>query len=276
MHISLVIDEAGDASLDGYFEGKGQVKELCKRLQKKLATTCHVVVCGTGLTGMEFSSKFRMIPWTRADLAQVLNSFQLFPQREVDDAIAAIFQQPTLRALSTNARSARHLVATISDFRAWLHSVCWVELMSDFAPALVTDTVTNYIGQNGLRNLSDSNRRRVAASLFYVIEKARTEPLAKGPLLTGLSFYLLPIARALLDLNVERLCGEEKPAEGIDHQSVLVTPAIVVVLCFMLGANARVLTTSGCFARVATSSCFEISRFSNRLASSALDFETRG
>jgi hypothetical protein len=76
VHLCLILDEAGDAGLKGYFEDKASLSALCTAAQAKFESV-HVVVAGTNLTGQALSSSsdvylFRMPPWQAADLARLV------------------------------------------------------------------------------------------------------------------------------------------------------------------------------------------------------------
>lgn len=112
MHVCIIIDEAGAAGVNGWFEDKARLRALCAAV-KTLATSVAVVVSGTGLTGTSVSSSddayfFRMKQWQPEDVAMILENYKgslnLVQGMETTKTVAdAIFANPKLGALASRS-----------------------------------------------------------------------------------------------------------------------------------------------------------------------------
>jgi hypothetical protein len=161
MHLCLLVDEAGDASLEGYFEDKDNLSALCSAAKERLVKSVHVVVAGTNLTGASLSSSedayfFRMPPWQAADLVTILErkagAFNLEDFETVQDIARAISDEPVLDALSTNARSATFLLDAIAH-ASNSPRYSWNTMLRVLVPALVDQVVQAYLTSNRIRTL---------------------------------------------------------------------------------------------------------------------------
>jgi hypothetical protein len=242
MHVSIVIDEAGDRMLGGFFESKENVSNLLK-LMEDLATSVRLVICGTGLTTMHIDSdtdacKFRMQPWGRQDFDTILADRFKFDEATRKGVIGAITEQPSLNALATNGRSAFYLFWTISSLRSIFGApISRSTLRGSVVSEIVGAVVRRYIGENRIHNLSDGERRRVAAWVLRALRTATTESKPEVPTFSGLTEIEKVVAMALIDLNVDYSGKEAKIIRG-GLSSVLATPAISLLLCLLLGVPA--------------------------------------
>jgi hypothetical protein len=257
MHVSLVLDEAGAPELQQFFEEKENIASVLLRL-RDLGTTVWLVVSGTSLTAESFCSqdevvKFRMKEWDSGDLEQILAAQNFkdesgnkdkFPAEQVSPAVAAVLAQPTLNALSSNARSAAFLTRCLYTYNKGLPPPdSWIVRLSDLTPTIVSNVVTNYIRHNGLGELSLEARRRVAASVLHAVYSARSSGKKEMPKFLGLETYKeVGCAEGLIDSNIENEGSQWKFARPERKSAVLITPALVVVVCSLLGAQARVLS----------------------------------
>jgi hypothetical protein len=252
MHVCVVVDEAGDATLDGYFEDRPALVQLCSTLQRRLARSVLLVVAGTNLTGTSLSSHkdayfFRMKPWEGKDLAELLNKrapdFKLEGGVETVAHVAdAIYAEPVLGGLTTNARSAVFLLDAIADISEYQRA-SWRTLLSGSAPTLVRQVVHEYVHSNRIQSLEKKHRRRLAAWVLYELShlKGGSTDL---PVFTALaSDGEKVVAMSLLQFNVERsgesLALVENREKGY---SATVTPAIAIVLFAMLGVPAEIMS----------------------------------
>jgi hypothetical protein len=248
MHVSIVIDEAGDSSLGGFFESKANIEDLLT-LMKDLATSVRLVVSGTGLKTTNLDSdkdacKFRMQPWGTGDLDIILRDRFAFDEATRKNVIGAIMEQPTLNALSTNGRSAFYLLTAISSLRTVLSVLgSWRLLLASVVSDIVGAVVRQYIGENGLNDLSDRRRRRVAAWVLRAVRTARVEQKAKEPDFAGLTDKEKTVAMSLIALNVDFSDSGADFARDELRSAVLVTPAISLVLCLLLGLPATIFST---------------------------------
>jgi hypothetical protein len=264
MHLSVIVDEAGAPELNGFFEDRENIDNFIEQLGH-LADSVFLVLCGTGVTGAMYSSKtecpkYRMRPWPSDDLESVLvkvctlkrptTGRVLFSRKHVEDVVAAIGKQLTLNALSTNARCATFLLEAI-----WYLSVAaplpdskkaWLVRLSGLTQDILSRVIVQYKHANGLSLLkTDGQLRRVAASVFHAVAAAQANPtVADLPEFYGLfGDSELACAWSLIENNVEeRVRADSTFADPTFPSAVLVTPAIVLILCSMLGVPAQILS----------------------------------
>jgi hypothetical protein len=250
MHVSIVIDEAGDGSLGGFFEKKENISTLLN-LVDRLATSVRLVICGTGLETTNLDSgkdacKFRMLPWGAGDLDAILRTDRFaFDEATRKSVIGAIGEQPTLNALSTNGRSAYFLLSAIRGLRTVFNaSKPWRLLLASVVSDIVGTVVRRYMGENGLSKLKEEReRRRVAAWVLRAVRTARTESKPKVPSFSGLTVEEKAVAMSLIDLNIDYSKEQVRYARDTARSAVLVTPAISIVLCILLGVPATIFST---------------------------------
>lgn len=254
MHLCVVVDEAGDASMNGYFEDRATLIQLCAALERRLARSVLLVVAGTNLTGTTLASHkdayfFRMQPWKGNDLMELLekraSDFKLEVGVEtVADVAGAIYSEPVLGGLTTNARSAYFLlnaIAYISEYQR----TSWTAFLSASAPTLVGEVVHQYLHSNRIKSLEKEHRRRVAAWVLYELSHLKAGS-ADLPAFTGLTAEGERIAAmSLLHFNVER-SGSGNDLSLVENRekgySATVTPAIAIVLFTMLGVSAEIMS----------------------------------
>jgi uncharacterized protein YlbG (UPF0298 family) len=247
MHVSLVVDEVGASVLEHHFEKEANLTGLVTAL-KALSDNVRLVVCGTGLTAGECASerfpyKFRMTGWGEEDLAETIGRFS-FEESERQSVIDAILSLPTLEALSTNGRSAFFLFKTIDDLKGGVlaSSGSWRDKLCDWTPTLISTVASRYIQGNGLLSLAEDNRRLVAASIFHCVAECRRSRLAQWPKFAGLDDDLSAMALALVELNVDKKGTGLRFIRQNEKCAILVTPAITVLLFFMLQVPVNVLS----------------------------------
>jgi hypothetical protein len=249
MHVSIVIDEAGDGNLGDFFEKNENISRLLKLIDG-LASSVRLVICGTGLTTKNLDSgkdacKFRMQPWGAGDLDAILRTDRFaFDEATRKSVIGAIGEQPTLNALSTNGRSAYYLLSAIRGLRTVLTaSKPWRLLLASVLSDIVGTVVRRYIAENRLNDLRERERRRVAAWVLRAVRKARTESTPKVPSFSGLTDAEKAVAMSLIDLNVDYSDAVVRYAPNTPRSAVLVAPAISIVLCILLGVPATFFST---------------------------------
>jgi hypothetical protein len=155
MHVCVILDEAGNSDLQGWFEHKENLTLLHEQIQKNLAESVMLVVAGTGVTGTYLDSqsdayKFRMRPWGSADVVKYLlregeDQLDLNGRETVQEVVDAIFDQPKLRALVTNARSTHYMIEAIRFLSAKYARDCWALHLDRIAVAVVTRVMHQYM-----------------------------------------------------------------------------------------------------------------------------------
>jgi hypothetical protein len=255
MHVSVVLDEAGSPALNGYFEKSFVLSHLVTMLQQ-YARSISVIVTGTGVTATTFSSqsecyKFRLTSWKREDLLLVMKKKQhdgAFPGIEakyLENMNKAIYRLRTLAGLTTNARAASFLLDYIGESGGGLdkpESVNeWVIRFTEINQALVNYVVNKYVQNNGISNLRTKiERRRVAASVLHFLYNFKKNPNGGMPTFVGLyDDAAKACAPALLDFDIERITK----LGMIEYEGtpVRMTPALVIVVCAMLGVQTEIL-----------------------------------
>jgi hypothetical protein len=249
MHVCLVFDEAGAGALNGFFLKRPEVDALLDVAKKKIATSVMVVVVGTGTLGAAHDSTkeayfFRMLPWKLADLEAVIKYRNLtLGVGESERTVAnAVFCQPALAALSSNARSASFLVDCIED-TCRMARVSWNDHISHIAPELISRVVSMYSRENGIEGLDRPRgamqKSRVAAWMFGALSLLEKDS-ARLPELDGLNLKERAVALSLLQFNVE-LRNQRIAVSSNESYSVSVTPAIAVILYSLVGISTNVL-----------------------------------
>jgi hypothetical protein len=249
MHVCLVFDEAGAGALNGFFLNRPEVDALLDVAKKKIATSVMVVVVGTGTLGVAHDSTkeayfFRMLPWKLADLEAVIKYRNLtLGVGESERTVAnAVFCQPALAALSSNARSASFLVDCIED-TCRMARISWNDHISHIAPDLISRVVSMYSRENGIEGLDKPagamQKLRVAAWLFGALSLLEMDS-AQLPELDGLNLKERAVALSLLQFNVE-LRNQRIAVSRDERYCVSVTPAIAVILYSLVGISTNVL-----------------------------------
>jgi hypothetical protein len=241
MHLSIVIDEA-----TSLFEDKADVLKLYNLL-KDVAKSIRLIISGTGMTAVNYLSqteviKYRMKPWENNDIAAV----RTIHFKEIKDCVMEFsINQKILNSLATNARSAWFLLAelckvsinheklgeTDEEIKKDLR-VCSQVIVS----SILNSVAIQYIRGNGLAKLSPFQRRRVAASVFTVVEQATQEA---GPTIPDFECHSLvrgerKVAMSLVDSNVEYKDFILQYADE-SKKSVSVSLAVVIILFKILG-----------------------------------------
>jgi hypothetical protein len=264
MHVTFVLDEAGSSALDDYFEKKETIKRLYAAL-KPFAASIRLIVCGTGLTGENVCSqsdvfKIRMKEWDQADIMIVARKLSwdqpTGPEqdREIAHVVASIFEYSVLRALTTNSRSAWFLLEAVNERFQLQNSVqsTWQDFLHENTGYLVSRVVDKYVDMNGLRELSATERRRVAALVFHMVEQSRLNARVMeapgpgdkwyAPTFEGLAGAYRDYASSCISFNVNyKSTGNQLwPGQTV---SVSLSPALTIVLFSLLGGSASVLAT---------------------------------
>ena len=241
MHVCIIIDEAGDLDIKLWFESLAMLSRLCHEAEK-MADSVAVVVSGTGLTGQNLSSVddayvFRLKPWRAIDFVKVLERkpFWLSKGEETTRTVAnVIYANPKLRALATNARSAYFLVDAIANMISNYTQRVWGLNLDAWIPTLVKQVVDSYISSNGIKDITAQQRRRVAASIFLVLQNVKWGHVAPPPTFVALEGKEIAVAESLVQYNVEHGKDKLKLLEN-ENFAVTVTPAIAMVLYSMAG-----------------------------------------
>jgi hypothetical protein len=206
-----------------------------------------------------------MKQWTTRDFLQVVRrknwdlnrSFQGIHDFSAE-VVAAIYRHSILSALTTNARTVQFLVDAVEQKLMTLNTARehWQNFLWENTAELVASVVDRYIGQSGLRKLLPKEKRRVAAWVLSIIELSRSHgrppktqvPLSRGTL--NPPFWIAvqhqPVLWGLMDVNIEyseqlgrQTCNFDRESEN----SVLLSPALAIVLFSLLGGTASVVTS---------------------------------
>jgi hypothetical protein len=253
MHVSVIIDEAGSPALQGTFENLQNVSKLVAKLVR-IASSLLVIITGTGVDATVFSSeetcnKVRLTAWTKTDLYKVMEKKGLaFEKDTLQNMADAIKLQPTLDALSTNARSASYLLDFVKQMGGGLDvpkTVSeWVLRFDGMKQTFVSYVVDQYAKNNSIKRLeTQEKRRRVAASVLHFLSAYMKNHLEKPPFIGLEDLDEKVCAPALIDLNIESTStGEVKYARAGTNVPVIMTPALVIVVCAMLGVKTELLS----------------------------------
>jgi hypothetical protein len=254
MHVSIVLDEAGSGRLKDYFESSTCIDNTVIALQS-MAESVRLVVSGTGLSGADLSSKeyakCRMSQWSVDKVLSTLIAKFNFAVADAKMVVAAMTRHPTLKALLTNGRTAYLLLTTLSQIVDLTRTsgpgsllVSWLRWLNERTPALIAGVVAEYAKVNGLKNLSDISRTRVAAWVFWVLEKTSTndERLIQPPDFSALIRKEAAAALGLIEQNFEDVGDGFVFVDGDRRRSITVTPAVAVVLFLLSGVESEVLS----------------------------------
>jgi hypothetical protein len=266
MHVSLVLDEAGSASVRGHFERKQNVLDFYKEMTE-LGTSFWLVVCGTGVFGTELASgsdcrKIRMKQWSQVEfliIARAKWAWVTDQPKFADETVEAIYRHSVLSALATNARCANFLIRAITEriYKINFARKNWQNFLWECTGELVNEVVGHYVRNHGLKNLKSEQRRRIAAWVLFVVEESRK--LGRGPeVLAPLQIlpeqmdpepviqkYWMPVVWGLMDVNI-LYSGDDGHVRATfdrpDENSVVLSPALVIVLFALLGGQAAIVT----------------------------------
>lgn len=252
MHVCMVFDEASAHGLCRFFDDATGTAPLLQALSEHLAESVTMVVVGTGLLGESFDSKkevyfFRMTQWGLGDLRKVLDraamnvELVLKAGESVETLTEAIHSHPLLAALATIGRPAYFLVKTIASLsrRFAARKEPWHITLGLWLPSLVDEIVGEYMGSNGIKDLAESERCRVAAWIFWCLASTRGENL---PEFDGLGVKERNTATLLVQLNVQWV-GKKIKLLPNENFPVTVSPAISIILFSMLGVTARMMSS---------------------------------
>jgi hypothetical protein len=251
MNVAVVLDEAGSEDLHKFFEDKDKIYSIYRLFGQIVHPEFkfRLIVCGTGLTAQDLSSGkdvglIRLGSWSQEDLADVAKA--KFPDLD-REAIEAIYRQPILCSLTTNARSAWFLLKAVSndiflEKKAIKYSVRdgWDKRLEVGLASIVDYVVDNYTGMNGINDLDPRGRRLVVAWVFYAVEQAKIrsgeeEPFV--PTFENLDPGYVRIANAMIHLNVENRSGKVQRIDG-DQPSIFLSAALTIILLRVLNAPA--------------------------------------
>jgi hypothetical protein len=266
MHVCLVFDEAGSSELHGFFHDRQALDRLVDAAVDRIATSVMVVVAGTGHglgtahDATDEATVFRMPQWGRRDLEVLLEQQQQQQQQQqrplalqdggmsaVKAVVDAVWAEPALAALATNARSAAFLAESLEEAAAAAASLAgsaWIDHFRALAPDLLAKVVAKYANENGLHTLDRKHialygKLRVAAWICVTIS-ALNKGSVRPPEFDGLSLDERDVAVSLLQFNVENRRGALQLVENC-ARSASVTPAIAVILYSLAGTPANVL-----------------------------------
>ena len=252
MHATLVLDEI---QIDNDFFDRAGDKRLIDFFDSQLKHFAHgvrLVACGTGLTGENLQSdtecfKIHLHRWTRKDVANVLPSL-LKPDENPNHILNAIFNQPVLEALTTNARAAGFLLEEIVNFKKrlandYIEQDELIVRLNDAMPFIFSVVVSRYVEMNGIQSLKAEGRRCVAATVLGAVENARTSDKLNPPNLEGLNTKEKSVAWSLLDHNIEYSSTKSPQLVRKNERPITVSSAVAVVLFSMLETSARIFTT---------------------------------
>ena len=251
MHLCVIIDEAGYPKTKSWFEDGQMLSELCTQTQE-LATSVAVVISGTGLTGHSLSSSddafvFRMKPWDAADLTMLLEKkklrlrLPLAKEETAADVATAIFANPRLRALATNARMAFFLVQDIIRLGPTRMLQSWESELYEWTPALALTVISDYIRSTPINRLTPIARRRVAASIFRALLESKRNG-CQLPTFLGIEGLEITTAESLIQYNVESVGGKSHSLVPGETYAITITPPIAAVLYAMAGLGTAWMT----------------------------------
>jgi hypothetical protein len=252
MHVCMVFDEASAHGLRRFFDDPTGTAPLLQALSEHLAESVTMVVVGTGLLGESFDSKkevyfFRMTQWGLGDLRKILDraavneELELKAGESVETLMEAIQSHPLLAALATIGRPAYFLVNTIASLsrRLAARKEPWHITLGQWMPSLVDEIVGEYMGSNGIKDLAESERCRVASWVFWCLASTRGANL---PEFDGLGVKERNTATLLVQFNVQWV-GKKLLLLLNEDFPVTVSPAISIILFSMLGVSARMMSS---------------------------------
>ena len=254
MHVTIVLDKIQKG--DYFDDGNAALLTFLSSQMAGFADSVRLVACGSGLWSDIFGSNvgcymIHLRPWTSEDVAVVLANRVQSKNISPATILNAIVQQPILSALTSNARTAGFLVEEIVTYRARLpggENVKQSTILTrwnDAAPFLLDTVVSRFTETNDLQSLNGVGRRRAAAFVLGAVEDARkrTNSKLEPPDLKGLNAKEEWVAWSLIDHNVEYSgLNEARALVRSDQRSILISPAIMIVLYSMLNTPARIFT----------------------------------
>jgi hypothetical protein len=165
MHISLVLDGAGLASVKGFFESVWKVCGFYSTMREHLASSFRLIVCGTAVHTRTFGGRdlknIRMKPWSRYVCMTFADKIWCTGKGHIssfsNDMVEAICQHPILSTFTYNARCAYSLMAAVAkriNTRGYTMEN-WETILWECTGELVQEVVDHYItASNGLNALS--------------------------------------------------------------------------------------------------------------------------
>jgi hypothetical protein len=245
MGVCVVIDEAGDGALRGFFEDRDHLGAVIDGV-RGFAEDVLLVVSGTGITGGIFLSKvdafkFTLSQWGEEEFLSVIQSDKYVLVGDRLLIAKAIFAHPTLNGLTTHARAAGFLVDSVVRMSAGMRlPVSWWQRLKDWAPAIIDTVVSRFIAAHAIQSLSAPAQLRVAAWVFGVLDLT-TRGSVVFPRFDGLVLKERLVASSLLFQNVAR---EQKEFVWVDGDAdafpASVSPAVSIVLFSIAGVHTRV------------------------------------
>lgn len=112
-------------------------------------------------------------------------------------------------------------------------------MLRAWTPALVDRVVQDYLTSNRIRTLRKGSRRRIAAWVFYALDRAKVG-VTRLPEIPALDASDTSIAMSLLHSNVEFSNGTTSLVDNTSY-AITVTPAIAIILFTMLGVPSTVM-----------------------------------
>lgn len=235
-----------------FYENYTNVKNLYNVLSREIATSVRLIVSGTGLTAERLNSeaevrKYRLLPWTYNDLDAVI-------EKRFKDLTKTVLQfmknEPILFALISNARSAWFLLEELKsldiEYRRYTAEGTTEQVLNRQSSKVVSNVLKavaeKYITANAFNDANNRRRRQVAALVFSVVERSVQEENPTEPNFLTRHTDDARLARALVNFNMEYRDGNLIYVEGVTQQSVTVSPAITLLLYYMLGAFTENLT----------------------------------
>jgi hypothetical protein len=225
--------------------GAGRRRRNCYQVYAalwELASSIRLIICGEGHiaereVGKPRTRRFRMKTWTSIGMSSAWPERRSFYKDKYNEvAVAAIRRQPALGALSTNARLATHLMTSVHEIsKSMPKPIDWDQLIEDHAVNLLQSVVARYSYKAGLHYSLELDRFCVAASVFRACTAGRME--ADITRFLDLPVSLRHLAMSLVDLNLVELVHDGTRYIERDKPAVLVTPAVEIVLCTLLGVH---------------------------------------
>lgn len=245
INLCVILDEAG--TLDkGTLDTLDRLQTFQAQMKDGLVLRkVRLVVAGTGydelvahVSSETEADKYDMRPWDTASYIKLVD-VQMSDQSTFKKAmIFAIKSIPVIANLGTNPRVAHALFHHTRgpDFLALKE-----DRNSGCLASLINHVAHSYMAQNGLQKLDDDERRLVARCVLMELRNSWWS-LDKKPTYSELGHNrkLLAVARSLVDQNYELSIDSLKRLDK-SKPPIVVTPAITIVLFFMLGASSEAL-----------------------------------
>jgi len=180
-----------------------------------------------------------MKPWQSNDLAKILAThvymLRLVNEETIETVANAVFANPKLGALATNAGMAYCLAIVLSRLSARCSRMSWDRQLEEWTPTLVTRVVESYMSDNCFRDLPLKQRRRVVAAIFRALNEMKQGD-ATMPTFLALEHREIPAADALVQYNLEWGTNDKTEIVSGEEFPLTVTPAMTMVLYSMVGA----------------------------------------